>query len=532
MYLEGTEMHMVTFTIVVFELVILFFQVIYFLERPSDTDRLWYLILLCLLIFYNVSGGLFPDSRYSLSIVIQNILAYSSAIIMSMYFAFYIYKAFKLDRFRWFAYYGMLYFILIPFILAFVIPYSMTGNLEAARELFVVIAFIYCLAILYTLTRSFIFKYRVTPEGERGILFTERLVSVYLAVFFWLSLPVTTYFDSGQVWEVIMANAGFFVMTITYLRSSVIRSKTEYTRLQNSEENLQKLNEKLEERVSEQTLELKSANERIKNYFINLVHETKTPLTLINNFLADYIQKRGMSEELSVVKYNLDKLTNDIINYFDTERLERGIDIYDHEQTTDFSATLLNSLSLFKPLANNNNIRMIDEVMDKVLVQCDPEALVRVINNIIENAIKYTDSGGRISVILRAVESEAILVVSDTGNGISEALRDRVLEPYFQAGQEKKGNQGIGMGLAIVNKIVTNLSGTIRLDSNTVKGTKVTIVIPLQTGVVTPENIKASDSFHTAVHPQYVAEDVLRHKDKPFILVVEDNLSLANVSYQ
>ena len=93
MYVPGTEMHMVTFSIVLFELAILFFQLIYFLERPGERSRLWYLILLYLLIQYNVMGGLFPADNIPMPIMLQNILAYASAIVMSMYFAFYLYKA-------------------------------------------------------------------------------------------------------------------------------------------------------------------------------------------------------------------------------------------------------------------------------------------------------------------------------------------------------------------------------------------------------------------------------------------------------
>ena len=171
MNLTGTEMHMFTFGIVIFELVILFFQLFYFLERPSDKDRLWYLILLCLLIFYNVAGGLFPDPTIPIPTVVQNILAYSSAIFVSMFLAFYLYKAFDLKHLKRFALYGPFYFILLPFMVMFIVPYLFTGDLEFARKLVVFVPGIYGLVFLVALTIALKKKYNEIDPSERGILF-------------------------------------------------------------------------------------------------------------------------------------------------------------------------------------------------------------------------------------------------------------------------------------------------------------------------------------------------------------------------
>ena len=323
----------------------------------------------------------------------------------------------------------------------------------------------------------------------------------------------------GQVWEVVMTNAGFFVMSIAYVRFSVLGSKSEFRRLQG-------LVNEFEKQVKFQTIELERANEQKTTNFINLAHETKTPLTLINNYLADYISRKGMDEDLAVVKYNIDKLTTDITNYFDLERFDRGLDVYNHEQVTDFSATLANSLSLFRSLAQNKQIVIQDEIMGQVLVRTDPEAIVRIINNVVENAIKYTEKGGRITVILRAVEDFARFVVSDTGRGIPPPLRKKVLEPYFQASHEKQNSQGIGMGLAIVNKILTSIGGIIQLEDNDKKGTVVTISVPLQKARVNPSEIQAPYSSYSVIEHEYNIQDHIVDENRSYVLVIEDNLSM------
>jgi hypothetical protein len=77
----GTQMHMVTFAITAFEVAMLFFQVIYYLERTSDKKRLLYLVLLVFVIFYNITSGLFPDENIPIPSMVQTILAYFFAFV-------------------------------------------------------------------------------------------------------------------------------------------------------------------------------------------------------------------------------------------------------------------------------------------------------------------------------------------------------------------------------------------------------------------------------------------------------------------
>ena len=138
----GTQMHMVTFMITVFEIVMLFFQVIYFLERKKDKKRFLYLILLVLLILYNITSGLFPDENIPIPIMLQTIVAYLFAFGTSMYFFYYYYEAFNLKRLRFFVTFGSLIFLFAPFLFLFVLPYSITGDLAMSRKLAVVIPFL------------------------------------------------------------------------------------------------------------------------------------------------------------------------------------------------------------------------------------------------------------------------------------------------------------------------------------------------------------------------------------------------------
>src|SRR5687768_8932154 len=138
MFFAGTKMHLVTFGIVAFELVMLVIQVIYFLQRPDDKRRLWYLILLVFLILYNVCSGLFPDPQFSIPITIQTIIAYLVGFSMSMYVIYYFYKVFELTHLKFFVTYGILLFLVVPFIFLFIVPYLLTGDSKLSSKLTVV----------------------------------------------------------------------------------------------------------------------------------------------------------------------------------------------------------------------------------------------------------------------------------------------------------------------------------------------------------------------------------------------------------
>lgn len=225
----GTQMHMVTFTITVFEAVMLLFQVIYFLERKSDQKRLLYLLLLVFLILYNLTSGLFPDEKIPIPVSLQNVLAYLFAFSTSMYFVYYYYKAFDLKRLKFFVTFGSLIFLFGPFIFLFILPYYITGDLSWSRKLAVVIPFLYGIAFIIATARAFIFKFREREYSDRTKI--ELVMAAYVALLCWVTLPVIVFFGDFQVLEHSVTNSGFLVMTIVYIRSSIHQSRKEYNML-------------------------------------------------------------------------------------------------------------------------------------------------------------------------------------------------------------------------------------------------------------------------------------------------------------
>lgn len=228
MLVFGTEMHVVTFIFLLLELIMFGYQIIHYLSRPQDKTRLWYMILLFLLIIYNITGGLFPDPEItSIPIINQNILAYGSGFLMASYFPYYFYKGFDLKRLRFHAIYGVLLFLIIPYLIFFVVVYSMNKNLDFAIKNGIVVPFFYSIVVLLAILRAIRQKYK--ENSNRNNLM--EMVAVYCAVVPWATLTVFAYFHVGQLIEVIFTNGGFLVITIIFISKSVNRARLEYERM-------------------------------------------------------------------------------------------------------------------------------------------------------------------------------------------------------------------------------------------------------------------------------------------------------------
>lgn len=227
MLVFGTEMHIVTFNFIVLEIAMVFYQLIYTLSRPEDKNRMWYMILLFLLIVYNITGGLFPDPQINIPIVTQNIIAYGSGFLMAAYFPYYFYKGFDLPRLRLHAIYGVLLFLIIPFLVFFVIVYSINKNLDLAIKYGIIIPFFYSIVVLWAILRAIRLKYK---ENSNRTNFIE-VIAVYCAVIPWASMTVFAYFQVGQLIEVLFTNFGFLVITIIFISRSIAKARIEYEQL-------------------------------------------------------------------------------------------------------------------------------------------------------------------------------------------------------------------------------------------------------------------------------------------------------------
>lgn len=452
----GVPLNPIIFLIIMVELVVLLNELLNYLARPTEKDRFWHLLLIALLILYNCAENLIvmPDRHIRLPDVVQTIINQSFGYLVTAYLPVYCYKTMHLPRLKFHAQFGH-YFILFPVFFFFYIYYPIHHDLETALTYGYILPGIYAFIALAECLRAVLAKYK---EDKDKVALRQRLW-IFMSLAFWCISPIVGVFLGQPNWVVgVFNNIVFLMMNILLVRQTVRKSKAEFFQLQES-------NITLAEKVKERTQLLEKSIEQRTNAFVNLVHETKTPITLMNNYLEEYIQKQGYDDGLLIVKRNLDKLNNDISNMFDLERYNRGTAIYNYAQAIDLSRLLNENLQLFKGYCEKKQIVLTQCVEEEVLFNADPEAINRIINNLVGNSIKYTPEGGTIHVTLAKKNDQILMEVDDNGIGIPPELHEKVFEPYYQINTQKKSAQGMGLGLPIVKNIVEGLQGTVTIDS-------------------------------------------------------------------
>ena len=223
---------------------------------------------------------------------------------------------------------------------------------------------------------------------------------------------------------------------------------------------------------------------KLKNDFIsNISHELRTPLASIVGF-AETI---NTDEELSsdkVKEFNkiildeskrLAKLIEDVL---DLSKLEGEKETLDKENF-DFVVLLKNLTNGFKELADKKNINYSVEIPEaEIIINADKERISKSFSNLISNAFKFTESGGRVTVIVQDFLREAEIIISDTGIGIPQDELQFIFEKFNKVETQTKKTKGSGLGLVTVKKIIDLHKGLIRVKSEVNKGTTFIIKLP------------------------------------------------------
>ncbi|PSK90663.1 signal transduction histidine kinase [Taibaiella chishuiensis] len=353
-----------------------------------------------------------------------------------------------------------------------------------------------------------VLNFRIYPimDAARGIE-KETIVNYQFVIngCFW----VTEYF--------VKALAYFFV--IKYVNKERQHRKV-------LEEKMEQERQLIEKRIEQQQAEQQQKEyEQREAMFINLVHETKTPITLINNYIADHIELHGSSDELEIVKNNVGKLSRDVTNLFDLERFRHGVEMFDHDQRVDFSALLHTACAQFALYSQKKDIRLCGDIGDGVIIAADPVALTRIVNNLVENAIKYSTAGTEIVLTLTATEDCAVLRVADQGPGIDPGNLADIFTPYHLLNKYKKNDQGMGLGLPMVSNIVDSLDGELSIKNGAQRGTVVTVTLPIGADAPLAAITGQEPGLGMIEEREPVGRNLLA-EDAPLLLVVEDNADL------
>jgi signal transduction histidine kinase len=219
-----------------------------------------------------------------------------------------------------------------------------------------------------------------------------------------------------------------------------------------------------------------------KEFLSNVSHELRTPLSSIKLMLETVIEAPEQEARDLFVPQALaqvDRLTALVGQLLEQARAESGqlkLDVRD----VDLEDVARPIVASFDQQASNKGVSLELLALRPVRVEADPDRLAQVFVNLIDNALRHTSGGGRIRVELDARDSDAVLRVRDTGEGIPYRDLPHIFERFYVVDRSRtRGSGGAGLGLAIVKGIVDAHGGAISAESMLGRGTAFTIRLPI-----------------------------------------------------
>ncbi|MEG2984680.1 MAG: two-component regulator propeller domain-containing protein [Peptostreptococcaceae bacterium] len=230
--------------------------------------------------------------------------------------------------------------------------------------------------------------------------------------------------------------------------------------------------------------------EKNKNsYFVNLSHELRTPLNVISSteqLITRISNKKGIGNEslayhMGVIKKNSERLLELITNLMDIEKIEYGKYKLNKEKQDIVEIIENEALRLKNHIECNGIEIIIDPEVEEKIVSFDKNEIKRCIENLISNAVKFTPKGGTIEIVIKDLDEKVMISVEDNGIGIDEKNQKIIFDRFRQvvdANEEIQNSSGLG--LTITRDIIMLHGGEIYLESKIGKGSKFTIVLPVE----------------------------------------------------
>lgn len=236
--------------------------------------------------------------------------------------------------------------------------------------------------------------------------------------------------------------------------------------------------------------------ERERRLFVsNVSHELRTPLTSVKSYL-EALDEGALSEPVApdFIKVSLDetnrmmRMVTDLLHLSRIDNATSNLDV-ELINFTAFITFILNRFDKIKSQDENLKYELIrDYPITSVWIEIDTDKMTQVIDNILNNAIKYSPDGGKITVSMKTTDDQMILSISDQGLGIPKQDLPKIFDRFYRVDRARSRAQGgTGLGLAIAKEIIKQHNGFIWAKSEYGKGSTFTIVLPYDKDAVKEE---------------------------------------------
>ncbi|MCB2353788.1 sensor histidine kinase [Clostridium estertheticum] len=382
-------------------------------------------------------------------------------------------------------------FYLLWWIIYFKNNFKKSKNLLVAEE----ILFIFILSLFVLLSGTYKSQYKylfffsiitttISQGKRRGLILSYISSAIILSIdlIFVSNLVVNTYFENDLVLSV-----GFII--IAWILGEHVTFESNQVELLEMELQMLKLKEDAKTTI-ELLNETKEHNKFITEFFCNISHELKTPLNVIFASLQMMNMYNESTEEkiiekrrkyLQIMKKNSNRLIRLINNLLDITKLDSGF-ITLHMENGNIVYLIEDITMSIISIAESKGIDIIfDTNVEEKLMAFDGDKIERIILNLLSNALKFTDRGGKIYVTVLDKVDNVEISVRDTGVGIPDDKKEIIFGRFMQVDKTlKRNNEGTGIGLSLVKSFVKLHEGKIILKSEPNIGSEFIIILPVK----------------------------------------------------
>jgi signal transduction histidine kinase/DNA-binding response OmpR family regulator len=263
------------------------------------------------------------------------------------------------------------------------------------------------------------------------------------------------------------------------------------------------------------------------NFFANISHEFRTPLTLILGPIEDLIRQNPNNQVYKLIYNNATRLLKLINQLLDLSKLEAKkikLDLQTVELSDFFNSIMLS----FVPLAERKNIEFqFLQNNNEVYGSIDKDKVEKILVNLLSNAFKFTEANKKVLAKIAYENDQLVITISDEGIGIPSGKLGNIFDRFYQIdSNNNRKYEGTGIGLALVKELVDIMNGKIYVESQVNKGTTFEVILPIDVmqniGTVEKTN-KIFASSYDFVENTIDSIEVNDDDQRPILLVVDDN---------
>ena len=288
---------------------------------------------------------------------------------------------------------------------------------------------------------------------------------------------------------------------------------------------------------------LQEASRMREDFFTNITHEFRTPLTVILGLSGEMKEKSDNEEwrsKCEAIYRHGNSLLRLVTQLLDIAKIKSRVGEPDWRHG-NIVAQVKMIAETFNDYAASRGIELAVEAQGNIDIDFVPDYINKVVSNLLSNSLKFTPSGGQITIKTASDGKQLTLAVTDTGKGMSEEEKNNIFKPFYSSAT---GNKGTGVGLALVKQIADSLEGKITVESTEGEGSTFTLTIPVRKAVkgvrkLNPANYDMAQAKTEAMAgldngnsteadmQEDLQEGMQGNQQRKVVLVIEDNSDVA-----